>query len=59
MAGESAPSIYWIEGWMELWARLDIVTKRELPAPYWESDLGHPVYNQSLFWLNYPSQKFQ
>jgi hypothetical protein len=45
---ERDPGTPWI-GWLGLRAGLDMVSKRKIPSPHWDSNLDHPACSQSLY----------
>jgi hypothetical protein len=52
---ERAPRTHWIEGWVGPRAILDVVVRRKISRPCWESNLRTPIVQSSpaLYCLSY------
>jgi hypothetical protein len=42
---KTAPGTYFIGGWVGAQARLNIMEKRKISCPYWESNLFSSIFN--------------
>jgi hypothetical protein len=42
---------HWIGCWVGCTAGLDKEARRKILCPYWESNSGHPVHSQTLYWV--------
>jgi hypothetical protein len=53
------PSTHWIGGWVGLRAGLDTEARRKTLCSCRESNPGHPVCTQTLYWLRYQSSQHE
>jgi len=43
--GKISPDTHWIEGWVGPRTSPDMMARREIPSPCWESSPNHPACN--------------